>query len=174
MLKVHLACAAPLVALAVWFGVVDTLPFGEGRCASCGVEGYVTAAHLFAALWLGAVVAYVAAARRGAREGVAAPGPTTLRALAAAALFVLAGLLWHDLFTYPALAAMIVSVALIPVATIGWLVQLVKWIRRPPRDPAELARRLDGELVMAWIGLVVLLPAIFGWVWTARVEWLVF
>jgi len=40
-LAMHLGCGVPLVALAVWFGLLDKLPFGEGRCSSCGLEGYV-------------------------------------------------------------------------------------------------------------------------------------
>jgi len=63
LLALHLAMGVPLIALAVWFGAIDQLPVGEDRCASCGVEGYVIAAHVVAAVWLGAVVAATAAAR---------------------------------------------------------------------------------------------------------------
>jgi hypothetical protein len=38
MLTLHAAGALPLVALAVWFGWIDSPGMGEGRCASCGVE----------------------------------------------------------------------------------------------------------------------------------------
>src|ERR687895_442942 len=78
-----LACAVPLVALAVWFGLIDRLPFGEGRCSSCGVEGYVIGAHVAAAAWLGAVIACAAAARRQFREGIRVPSRATVVALAA-------------------------------------------------------------------------------------------
>lgn len=83
---IHLACAAPLVALAIWFGVIDSTPFGEARCASCGVEDYVIAAHVAAAACLTALVWFIS------------PGRVTTVALTAAALFVAASLLWHPLF----------------------------------------------------------------------------
>src|SRR5215213_5915038 len=102
LLALHLAMGVPLIALGVWFGAIDQLPVGEDRCASCGVEGYVIAAHVVAAVWLGAVVAATAAARRRVREGVAAPGRVTLRALAAVAAFVGASLVWHPLSSLPA------------------------------------------------------------------------
>ena len=90
LLLLHAACAAPLLALAVWFGLVDSPAFDEGRCSSCGVEGYVIAAHVAAAVWLAAVVAFAAAARRDERDGIRAPGPVTLRALAAVGAFMAA------------------------------------------------------------------------------------
>src|SRR5215203_2143597 len=73
LLALHMAMGVPLIALGVWFGAIDQLPVGEDRCASCGVEGYVIAAHVVAAVWLGAVVAATAAARRRVREGVPLP-----------------------------------------------------------------------------------------------------
>src|SRR5437764_6129549 len=109
LLALQLGCAVPLVGLAVWFGVVDRLPSGEGRCSSCGVEGYVIAAHVAAAGWLAAMVMCAAAARREAREGVRAPGRVTLIALAAVALFVAACLAWHPLFTPVAVATWLAS-----------------------------------------------------------------
>jgi len=174
LIAVHLAWALPLVALALWFGVVDTPAIGEGRCASCGVEGYVIAAHLVAALWLAGVVAWTAAARRRLTEGIAAPGHVTLAGLGVVAVVVLASLAWHPLLNVPAFAAMIASIALFPALAVLWVVQLVLWTRRPPASEDELAKRLRGELAMAWVGLVVLLPAMFGWVWADRVDWLVF
>src|SRR3954463_5309118 len=114
LLMLHLACAAPLIALVLWFGAVDRLPAGEGRCSSCGVEGYVIAAHVIAAAWLGAVVACAAAARRELREGIRAPGRATIGMLTAVALFVAVGVAWHPLFTVPVLAAMVASVVLLP------------------------------------------------------------
>ena len=45
LFALHAAYMVPLLALAVWFGLIDRLPFGEGRCSSCGVEGYVIAAQ---------------------------------------------------------------------------------------------------------------------------------
>jgi|1186.fasta_scaffold28844_2 hypothetical protein len=169
ILALHVAAGLPLVALAVWFGAIDRLPLEEGRCASCGVEGYVIAAYGLAALWLGAVVAATAAARRQAEHGIAAPGPRTLVALAAAALFALAALRWHGLFSLPAFAAMIATLGLGPAGAVWWVLRAVGWLRRPP-VPAQLA----GSLTAAWIALAVLLPGLFGWTWVDRVQWLVF
>jgi hypothetical protein len=174
LLALHLACGLPIVALAVWFSLIDRLPFGEGRCSSCGVEDRVIAAHVVAAGWLGAVVAYAAAARRQVREGAGTPGRVTIGALALVALFVLASLLWHTLFSVPAFMATIASIVLLPAAGIWWLIGAVAWSRRPPRTDGELDRRLGGELVAAWVSLTLLLPAVFGWVWLDRVDWLVF
>jgi hypothetical protein len=170
----HLACAAPPIALVLWFGAIDRLPFGEGRCSSCGVEGYVIAAHVVAAARLGVVVACTAAARREVREGIGTPGRATIGALAGVALFVTASLAWHPLSTPPVLAAMLASVVLFPVAAICWVVGALVWWRRPPRTEAELRRRLAGTLAAAWISLTLVVPAIFGWVWADRVDWLVF
>ena len=173
-LRLHFAWALPLVVLAVWFGMLDTPAIDEGRCASCGVEGYVIAAHLVAGLWLGGVVAWAAAERRRITEGIAAPGPLTLAGLAAVAAVALASLAWHPLLDLPAFAAMVASIALFPALAVAWVVLPVVWSRRPSPSADELARRLRGELILAWLGLVVLLPATFGWVWADRVDWLVF
>jgi hypothetical protein len=167
------ACAAPLVALALWFGVVDRVPFGDGRCASCGVEGYVIALHAVAAVCLSAVVGTASALRRLAREGVGAPGPVTAWGLGAGALFAVASMVWHVVFTPLALAALAVSLVLLPAAAIWWLAATVLW-RRAPETRPELLRRLDLTLATAWVSLAILLPAIFTWVWLDRVEWLVF
>jgi hypothetical protein len=164
MRLLHAASAAPLVALAGWFGLVDSPATGAGRCAGCGVEGWVTGAHVAAAAWLALVIAATAAARRGS-----SPGPITTRALAAVALFVAAALAWHPLMTVPAVAAMAASVLLLPLAALWWLARAVAWLRGTPR-----ASQLGSSLVAAWFGLVVLLPAIYGWVWADRVDWLVF
>jgi hypothetical protein len=172
LLALHVAYAAPLVAPAAWFGLVDRLPFGEGRCASCGVEGYVIAAHVAAAAWLGAVVAVAAAARRAAREGVAALGRVTVRALAAVAAFVVAALLWHPLAAPPAFAAMLASIVTFPFAVVWWPLAALLLVRRPPTTAT--AAELDRALAAAWVSLTVLLPALFAWVWADRVEWLVF
>jgi hypothetical protein len=174
MLGLHIVCALPVVALALWFGAIDRLPFGERRCASCGVEGYVVAAHIAAAVWLAAVVAGVAAVRRRVTEGIARPGRVTVGALAAVASFVVAGLIWRGLFTVPALIAMLASVVLLPVAGIWWLLDAVRWWRRPPASDADLRRRVSATLAAAWVGLTVLLPAVFAWVWADRVSWIVF
>lgn len=131
------------------------------------------AAHLAAAVWLGGVVAYTSALRRRTRDGTAAPGPVTTRALAAAALFVAASLVWHPLFTPPAIGALIASVALVPAAGILGLLAAIAW-RRPPATGTELERRMCLVLAGAWISLTLLLPADFAWVWADRVEWLVF
>jgi hypothetical protein len=161
MLALHLATAAPLVALAVWFGAVDRLPLGGDRCSSCGVEGYVIAAHVAAAVWLGAVVAATAAARRRA-----APGRVTIRALAAVAAFVVAALIWHPLATLPAFAAMVASLITFPFAIVWWTIRLLAWRRTMQHTGAALAA--------AWASLTLLLPALFAWVWVDRVAWLVF
>jgi hypothetical protein len=161
MLALHLATAAPLAALAVWFGAVDQLPFGEGRCSSCGVEGYVIAAHVAAAAWLGAVVAATDAARRGA-----APGRLTIGALAAVAVFILAALLWHQLATLPAFAALAGSLLAFPFAIVWWTIRLIAWRR--------IAHQTGAALAAAWFALALFLPALFAWVWADRVEWLVF
>jgi hypothetical protein len=174
LLALHLACGLPIVALAVWFSLIDRLPIGEGRCSSCGVEGHVIAAHVVAAGWLGAVVACTAAARRQVREGIGAPGRVTIGALAGVGAFVLASLLWHTLFSVPAFVAMVASIVLLPAAGIWWLVGALAWTRRPPQTDGELGRRLRSELVAAWVSLTLLLPAVFGWVWADRVDWLVF
>jgi hypothetical protein len=174
LLALHAAWALPLAALGFWFGVVDTVPIGGGRCSSCGVEGYVIALHVAAAVWLGGVVAWAAAARRRLGEGVAAPGPVTLAGLAAVALAVGASLAWHRLLDIPAVAAMVVSLVLFPAAAIAWVALPFAWRRRPPRDHAQLERALGWELGLAWVSLVVLLPAVFGWVWADRVDWFVF
>ena len=155
---IHLACAAPLVALAIWFGVIDSTPLGEGRCASCGVEGYVIAAHVGAAAWLAGLVWLIS------------PRRVTTVALAAVALFVAASLLWHPLFNVPAFVAMVVSLLLFPAAAVWWVLSAVGLWRRRSAERVELRRRLAA----AWLSLVVLLPAHFGWVWADRVEWLVF
>jgi hypothetical protein len=169
----HVASVLPLVALAVWFGLIDRLPFGAGRCASCGVEGYVIAAHVAAAAWLAAVVACAAATRRRVAEGIAAPGPANVVALAAFGLLVVAGVVWHPLLNLPVLAAMIASIVLFPAAVVWWVVGALM-LRRPPRTDAELRSRVDGALASAWVSLALLLPALFGWVWADRVDWLVF
>jgi glucan phosphoethanolaminetransferase (alkaline phosphatase superfamily) len=174
LLVLHLGRALPLVALAIWFGLIDRMPFGEGRCSSCGMEGYVIAAHVVAAGWLAVLVACAAAARRRLQEGVGAPGRVTLTALAAVGLFVAASLVWHDLFSPPAFAAMLASLVLFPAAAIWWLVGPVAWWRRPPHTDRELRRRLGAQLTAAWMALTLLLPAMFGWVWADRVDWLVF
>src|SRR4051794_1731335 len=92
VLALHVACAAPLAALAIWFGVVDTSGFGEDRCSSCGVEGYVTVAHLVAAAWLAVVVAAASATDRELSSGVRAVGSRTAIGLAACAVFLAASL----------------------------------------------------------------------------------
>jgi hypothetical protein len=167
------ACTLPLVALAVWFGLIDSPPIGEGRCESCGVEAYVIAAHVAVGVWLGAVVACASAVQRRSREGIAAPGGVTARALAAAALFVIASLAWHGLFTVPAVVAIFASLAVLPAVAIWWVLAAIGW-RRPAGDGAGPRRRPDLTLAMAWVSLALLLPAVYAWVWMDRVEWIVF
>jgi glucan phosphoethanolaminetransferase (alkaline phosphatase superfamily) len=174
LLLLRLACAAPLLALAAWFGLADPSGFGEGRCSSCGVEGYVIAAHLVAAVWLAGVVAYASALRRREREGVFEPGPTTVKALAAAGAYAAACLLWHPLLTPLATAALVASFVLFPAFALWWIVEPARLWHKPPQTAAETDRRLTFALVEAWVALVVLLPAVFAWVWTDRVDWIVF
>jgi hypothetical protein len=173
LIALHLATGAPLVALALWFGAVDRVAPGEGRCSSCGVEGYVIAAYVVAAAWLATVVACVSAAQRRLREGVAAPGPVTVRAIVVVALLVGVAVVWHPLLGLPAAAALVVSIVLAPAAAIWWVLAAIVLWRRPPAAQA-LDARLTVALRVAWLSLVVLLPAIFAWVWLDRVEWLVF
>lgn len=85
----------------------------------------------------------------------------------------MAGLIWHSLFFFPVLGAMFASVALFPAAAIWWIVSAVAW-RRPPSTDVQSNRRLTGMLSAAWVSLTLLLPAVLGWVWVDRVEWLVF
>jgi hypothetical protein len=139
-LALHLACALPIAALAAWFVLIDRLPFGEGRCASCGVEGYVIAAHLVAAAWLGALGAAAAAARRRLTDGVAAPGRVTGAGLVVVAVFVGASLLWHSVFTAAAYAAMLVSLLLLPAGAIWWVLAGIGLWRHPPRTSVALRR----------------------------------
>jgi hypothetical protein len=174
LLALHLGAGLPLIVLGLWFSLLDRLPFGEGRCSSCGVEGYVIAAHVVAAAWLSGIVACAAAARRHVLEGISAPGPRTTGALMAVALFVVGSLIWHPLSSVPALAAMLASVVMFPIAGIWWMIGLITWRHRPPRTDFELRRGLTGALAAAWVSLTVLLPAVFGWVWADRVDWLVF
>ena len=172
-LALHVGWALPPVALLLWFGLIDSPELGEGRCASCGLEGYVIAAHVAAGVWLAGVVATAAAARRLLAHGVAAPGPATVAGLIAVGTFAVAGLVWHALFSIPALAAMVASFVVFPAAAIWWVAELVALLRASPAAGFEV-RRLSGTLVAAWVSLTLLLPAVLGWVWTDRVEWLVF
>src|SRR4051794_20317416 len=134
LLMLHLACAAPLIALVLWFGAVDRLPVGEGRCSSCGVEGYVIAAHVIAAAWLGAVVACAAAARREVREGIGAPGRATIGMLTGVALFLAAGGGWHPLFPLPVGAGVVACLGLLSAPRIWGGGGALGWPRgAPPR-----------------------------------------
>jgi hypothetical protein len=169
MLALHVAAPLPLLALAICFGTVGGLARDERRCGSCGVEPWVIAAFAAAALWLAAVVAITAAARRQARGEGAGPGPRTRYGLAAAALFGIAAIAWHPLFDVPALVSMVASVVVAPVAVIWWLLRAAGWLRAGP-GPEHLGE----SLAAAWVDLALLLPALFGFVWATRVEWLVF
>jgi hypothetical protein len=158
----------------VWFGLIDTLGIGESRCSSCGVEGYVIAAHAVAALWLGAVVAWLSALRRRLDGEAAVPGRRTLAGLAVAALLLVVALLWHEASEFPLIGAVALSLLGLPVAAVWWLIGTVALWRRSAVPEAEQRRRVTGELVAAWLALTVLLPGIYGWVWLSRVQWLVF
>jgi hypothetical protein len=173
LIALHIATGAPLVALAVWFGAVDRVPPGAGRCSSCGVEGYVIAVHLVAAAWLAAVIASVSAARRRLRTGIAAPGPATVRAIVAVALILGVAVVWHPLLGVPAAAALVLSIVVAPTSAIWWVLAAVVLWRSPPAAQA-LDARLKVASTASWVSLVVLLPAVFAWVWLDRVEWLVF
>jgi hypothetical protein len=168
------ACAAPLVVLVVWFGVVDQTGIGEeGRCSSCGVEGYVIAAHVAAAGCLALVVAALSAVRRVA-AGSAGPGAATVYALVLVGVFIAVSLAWHKAFAVPATVALLASLVLYPVAVVWWAAAVLGWLRRPPTGPDEVRRSLTSALWLGWTSLLVLLPGTFAWVWLDRVEWLVF
>lgn len=167
------ACAAPLAILAVWFGLVDPTGLGEGRCSSCGVEGYVIAAHVAAAAWLALVVFAFSTVRRVA-AGEAGPGAATVGALLLVAVFTGVSLLWHRAFAVPGTVALVAAFVLYPVAVVWCGVAAVSWWCRPPKSPHEVHRSLTSALWLTWICLLVLLPATFAWVWADRVDWLVF
>lgn len=164
------ACAAPLAVLAVWFGLIDTTGFGEGRCAACGVEGYVIAAHIAAAVCLALVVAALSTVRRVA-AGKAGLGPVTISTLALLGGFIGVSLLWHDLFAVPAAVALVASFVLYPVAFVWWVWLLITWWAGPPK---RLGRSLTSAVALAWTSLLVLLPGTFAFVWLDRVNWIEF
>ena len=41
-------------------------------------------------------------------------------------------------------------------------------------DRRRHRRHMTFVLAQAWVSLVVLLPAVFAWVWLDRVDWIVF
>ena len=166
MLALLAAGALPLIGLVVWFTWIDSPGVGEDRCASCGVEDYVIAAFALTAAWLGALVARTAAAARISPRVTAA-------ALGGVALFVLASLAEHNLFSLPAFAAMLLSVVVAPLALIWLPLRMVRWWRRPPSDDAA-PRAARADVLAAWLALIVLLPGLFAWVWLDRVAWLTF
>jgi hypothetical protein len=173
LLALHLAPAVPLVALAVWYGLVDPTPLGGGRCASCGVGPSVIAVHLVAAVWLGVVVAAASAVRRAVNGGgVLAPGSRTITGLALCAVLVAASLVWFPLSTIPVMAAMLASFVAVPAAIVYWLFAAITSTLRPPQD--RLPRRLTQALTAAWLCLLILLPAEFGWIYSDRVQWSAF
>lgn len=86
----------------------------------------------------------------------------------------MASVIWHALFDWPALIAMIASVVTVPAAGIWWLVTAVAWVRQPAATDDELSDRLRRELIAAWASLTLLLPATYAWIWSDRVAWLVF
>ena len=167
------ACALPLAALAVWFGLVDSPGIGEGRCDSCGVEGYVIAAHVAAAGWLALVVAAASTVRRVA-TGLAGPGTATLCTLGLVFVFIAVALFWHQIFRVPGTIAVLASLVLYPVAVVWWVYAVLRWWRRPPTQPDALRGGVTNTLLLSWVCLLVLLPATFGWVWLDRVDWVVF
>jgi hypothetical protein len=170
VLGMLVACAAPLAVLAVWFGLIDTTGFGEGRCAACGVEGYVIAAHIAAAVCLALVVAALSTVRRVA-AGKAGLGPVTISTLALLGGFIGVSLLWHDLFAVPAAVALVASFVLYPVAFVWWVWLLITWWAGPPK---RLGRSLTSAVALAWTSLLVLLPGTFAFVWLDRVNWIEF
>jgi hypothetical protein len=89
------------------------------------------------------------------------------------ALFVLASLAEHNLFSLPAFAAMLLSVVVAPLALIWLPLRMVRWWRRPPSDDAA-PRAARADVLAAWLALIVLLPGLFAWVWLDRVAWLTF
>jgi hypothetical protein len=174
LLALHVAWGLPAVCLALYFGVLDTPAFGEGRCSSCGIEGYVIGAHLTGAVIAAAVVIVASALRRRLDTGVAAPGGVAVGILAGAGLYVTIGLIWHDAFTPLAFAALLGSFVLFPVAGFWWVVGMIELAARPPRTDEQLARWARFTLTGAWVSLLALVPAVYAWTWTDRVQWLVF
>ena len=162
----HAASVAPLVVLAVWFGAVDTLDVGEMRCQSCGVEGYVMAAHLAAAAVLAAVAALGSALREGAAGRPARPATPTLRVLVLAAALAAGLLVWPEPVGVYVLAMAIAAPFAALATAVWWVVAL------PPFTDRSLA--VGGVLARTWMSLFVLLPGLYAWVWLSRVSWLVF
>ena len=163
LVALHVAPVVPLVALAAWFGLVDTTGIGEGRCPSCGVEGAVIAVHVVAAVLLAGVV--VACDLVRAPEGEL--GRLTRIVLPVAAVFLLVSLAWHRAFDLFGLAMLVASPLTALAVAVWWLVVLVELLRT--RTTAA-----GGLLARAWICLLVLLPGLFAWVWADRVDWFTF
>ena len=174
LVALHVAWGLPAACLALYFGVLDTPGFGEGRCSSCGVEGYVIGAHLAGAVIAAAVVIVASALRRRLHTSVAAPGRVAVWILAGAGLYVTVSLIWHDAFTPLAFAALLGSFVLFPVAGFWWVVGMIELAARPPRTDEQVARWAGLALTGAWVSLLVLVPAVYAWTWTDRVQWLVF
>ncbi len=72
-------------------------------------------------------------------------GRGTIVVLAVVAAYLLASLVWDELFT--------------PYGR---------------RDRQVEPQELHGALVRAWLSLLVVLPGLYGWIWNERVDWLVF
>ena len=126
------------------------------------------AAFVAAAAVLGALVA--------AAWRVAPPGRLrrlTPVALALATAYVALSLVWRTAFEPVGLAmffaAMPVSVGL----AVWWAITLADLLRDGGAG-AQVGSWRTGLLVRAWACLLVLLPGLFAWVWSSRVEWLVF
>ena len=162
LLAVHVVPVLALGALAVWFGVLDTSAFGEGRCPSCGVEGYVVAAHAAVAVLLAAAIA-LGVRLRGRR------GRGTLILAVLAGIGAGAAIAWDAVFSVYALVALLGSLAVAPLVLVWWAVSSPAILRRAPAT-----HELDGALTRAWLALLVLLPGLFAAVWLDRVEWFVF
>ena len=161
----HAASVAPLVVLAVWFGGVDTRGVGELRCGGCGVEGYVTAAHLVAAAMLAAVAALGSALRERAAGRPARPDGRTLCVLGMAGALTAGVLAWPEPVGLYLVGAAIVAPFVALGTAVWWVLAL-----RPFSDRAVA---LAGVIARTWVGLFVLLPGLYAWVWLSRVSWLV-
>ena len=51
---------------------------------------------------------------------------------------------------------------------------MIELAARPPRTDEQVARWARLALIAAWVSLLVLVPAVYAWTSTDRVQWLVF
>lgn len=162
----HAFPAALFAALGAWFTLVDSPAFGQDRCSSCGVEGYVIAVYAAAAAGL---LGSVAALARLRDKDL---GRWTRRALTAAAGYLALIVLWHAAFT-PYALVMLFAAPLAGVGAGAWWAASSVTLGRRRGQPVD-RRQVTGALARAWLSALVLLPGAFAWTWADRVAWLVF